>query len=99
MDNNSNTFGQWTRRSEEVLASRFPLHRMCRDGDIENLSLLLVSSQYSVLQEDEFYGWTPAHWAAYFGKVCKSFGQTDEVLVLVLRSDLLVAKQPLVVVE
>lgn len=69
MDCNENHFGQWTRASEDVLRSRYPIHRCCRDGDIENLSLLIVTGQQSLLVEDEFYGWTPAHWAAYFGQV------------------------------
>jgi len=62
-------FGAWSRSSEDALRNRYPLHRACRDGDIEAMSLLLVSGQHNPLFEDEFYGWTPAHWAAYFGKV------------------------------
>lgn len=64
-------FGQWNRNSEDLLKTRYPLHRACRDGDIESLSLFLVSGQSNLLQEDEFYGWTPAHWSAYFGQVIK----------------------------
>ncbi len=62
-------FGYWGVTTEEILKSNFPLHRACRDGDVETLSLLLVEAQHGIYVEDSFYGWTPAHWAAYFGKV------------------------------
>ena len=65
----SYTFGNWGPTSEEILRSQFPLHRACRDGDTEGLSLLLRQAQHGIYEEDSFYGWTPAHWAAYFGKV------------------------------
>ncbi|XP_058468311.1 ankyrin repeat domain-containing protein 10b [Solea solea] len=57
--------------SEEVLSSRFPLHRACRDGDVGALcSLLQCSSNPADLAvEDTFYGWTPIHWASHFGKL------------------------------
>lgn len=56
--------------SEELLTLRFPLHRACRDGDLPALCALLQSSPRSDLAaEDSFYGWTPIHWAAHFGKV------------------------------
>ena len=80
MDNNNEHRQQWSKASEDILQTRYPLHKACREGDIENLALLLVSSaqQHSALVEDEFYGWTPAHWAAYFGKV----GCMCEVLII-----------------
>lgn len=68
-DFNENGFGNWSRASEDVLRHRYPVHRACRDGDIDALSLLIVSGQQNLVQEDEFYGWSPAHWAAYFGQV------------------------------
>ncbi|XP_061579329.1 ankyrin repeat domain-containing protein 10b [Cololabis saira] len=57
--------------SEEVLSSRFPLHRACRDGDVGALSSLLLRccSPAELAVEDSFYGWTPVHWAAHFGKL------------------------------
>ncbi|XP_020649978.3 ankyrin repeat domain-containing protein 10 isoform X1 [Pogona vitticeps] len=56
--------------SEELLALRFPLHRACRDGDLSALCALLQSSPRETLAtEDSFYGWTPIHWAAHFGKL------------------------------
>lgn len=57
--------------SEEVLNSRFPLHRACRDGDVGALCSLLqcTSNPADLTVEDTFYGWTPIHWAAHFGKV------------------------------
>lgn len=57
--------------SEEVLNIRFPLHRACRDGDVGALCSLLqfTTNQADLAVEDSFYGWTPLHWAAHFGKV------------------------------
>ncbi|KAM4558564.1 ankyrin repeat domain-containing protein 10b [Odontesthes bonariensis] len=57
--------------SEEVLNSRFPLHRACRDGDVGALCSLLqcTSNPTDLTVEDTFYGWTPIHWAAHFGKL------------------------------
>ncbi|XP_078258307.1 ankyrin repeat domain-containing protein 10-like isoform X1 [Rhinoraja longicauda] len=56
--------------SEELLSLRFPLHRACRDGDVAALrSLLAASAPADVGLEDNFYGWTPLHWAAHFGKL------------------------------
>ncbi|XP_047225930.1 ankyrin repeat domain-containing protein 10b [Girardinichthys multiradiatus] len=57
--------------SEEVLNSRFPLHRACRDGDVGALCSLLgcTSDPADLTVEDTFYGWTPIHWAAHFGKL------------------------------
>lgn len=60
--------------SEEVLTSRFPLHRACRDGDVGALCSLLqrTSNPADLAVEDTFYGWTPIHWGAHFGKVKQS---------------------------
>lgn len=60
--------------SEEVLSSRFPLHRACRDGDVRELCSLLQPPRApdgaaDLAAEDSFYGWTPIHWAAHFGKL------------------------------
>ncbi|CAL1582113.1 unnamed protein product [Knipowitschia caucasica] len=57
--------------SEEVLTARFPLHRACRDGDMGALLSLLqcTASPAELAVEDSFYGWTPLHWAAHFGKL------------------------------
>uniref|UniRef100_A0A3Q3IX93 Uncharacterized protein n=1 Tax=Monopterus albus TaxID=43700 RepID=A0A3Q3IX93_MONAL len=57
--------------SEEVLNSRFPLHRACRDGDVGALCSLLqsTSNPAGLTVEDTFYGWTPIHWAAHFGQL------------------------------
>lgn len=58
--------------NDEVLNNRFPLHRACRDGDVGTLCSLLqcATNQADLVAEDSFYGWTPIHWAAHFGKVC-----------------------------
>lgn len=59
--------------SEEVLSARFPVHRACRDGDVNALLALLQRAHLSELSvEDSFYGWTPLHWAAHFGTVFKT---------------------------
>ncbi|MCI4378789.1 hypothetical protein PGIGA_G00220180 [Pangasianodon gigas] len=57
--------------SEEVLSARFPLHRACRDGDVLALRSLLHGDAHraELLTEDSFYGWTPIHWAAHFGRL------------------------------
>ncbi|XP_059233952.1 ankyrin repeat domain-containing protein 10 isoform X3 [Mustela nigripes] len=56
--------------SEELLSLRFPLHRACRDGDLGALcSLLQRTPRAQLAAEDSFYGWTPVHWAAHFGKL------------------------------
>ncbi|XP_058132406.1 ankyrin repeat domain-containing protein 10 [Dasypus novemcinctus] len=56
--------------SEELLSLRFPLHRACRDGDLAALCSLLQQTPCAHLAaEDSFYGWTPVHWAAHFGKL------------------------------
>ncbi|XP_052455193.1 ankyrin repeat domain-containing protein 10 [Carassius gibelio] len=57
--------------NDEVLNIRYPLHRACRDGDVGALCSLLQrsSNQAELAAEDSFYGWTPIHWAAHFGKL------------------------------
>lgn len=66
-----NPVTSWAKTSEDILRKQFPLHRSCRDGDVDSLSFLLGrdGGQHGIYVEDIFYGWTPAHWAAYFGKV------------------------------
>lgn len=57
--------------SENTLSKNFPLHRACRDGDVGALMLLLQqeAARSHITVEDTYYGWTPTHWAAYFGKL------------------------------
>ncbi|XP_053400336.1 ankyrin repeat domain-containing protein 10-like isoform X2 [Mercenaria mercenaria] len=61
--------GNWTPASEDYLRRSFPVHRACRDGDIEQLASLLSAGDFDLYEEDDFYGWSPVHWAAYFGKL------------------------------
>jgi len=61
--------GGWSSVSEDMLTRSFPIHRACRDGDIDQLTALLSAGEVDLYIEDDFYGWTPIHWAAYFGKV------------------------------
>ncbi|XP_070553244.1 ankyrin repeat domain-containing protein 10-like isoform X2 [Ptychodera flava] len=66
----SYSFGYWGSESEAILRRSYPVHRACRDGDTQTLALLIANGQHSGMYvEDQFYGWTPAHWAAYFGKL------------------------------
>lgn len=59
----------WNSASEDFLVKNFPVHRACRDGDVEQLTALMSVGNVNLYEEDDFYGWTPIHWAAYFGKV------------------------------
>ncbi|XP_071512240.1 uncharacterized protein [Panulirus ornatus] len=63
--------GSWSVMSENTLSKNFPLHRACRDGDVGALMLLLQqeAARSHITVEDTYYGWTPTHWAAYFGKL------------------------------
>lgn len=67
----SHGLGRWTMSTEDLFQSSFPMHRACRDGDMDSLaSLLKVKNGYlDFYEEDDFYGWTPVHWASYFGKL------------------------------
>ena len=78
---------EWTDAKENIFLRNFPLHYACRDGDSNKLSVILdcITSglpfktefgsviSLNLSSEDPFYGWMPAHWAAYFGKVCVHF--------------------------
>ncbi|KAM3585095.1 uncharacterized protein V6R79_007353 [Siganus canaliculatus] len=57
--------------SDEVFVRRFPIHRACRDGDVQALVSLLqhLSNQTELTAEDSCYGWTPIHWAAHYGQL------------------------------
>lgn len=69
---------QLDEEQEDIFKLKFPLHNVCRDGDSDALSLLLVhKGQHSIYEEDCFYGWTPAHWAAYNGNVCVAYSDVD----------------------
>ena len=65
----SHGLGNWTPRNEALMNNSFPAHRACRDGDIDCLASLLSTDSVDFFEEDDFYGWTPIHWAAYYGKV------------------------------
>nr|XP_002123436.3 ankyrin repeat domain-containing protein 10 isoform X2 [Ciona intestinalis] len=71
MDSHEDTpMGFWGSESESVIARQYPIHKACRDGDAVTLSrAVAVASPDQLVAEDQFYGWTPVHWAAYFGKV------------------------------
>ena len=52
------------------------LHQACRDGDSTALGILINTSIadrlelfHRICECDSYLGWTPAHWAAYHGKV------------------------------
>lgn len=69
--------------NDEVLNNRFPLHRACRDGDVGALCSLLqcATNQADLVAEDSFYGWTPIHWAAHFGKVRSLCSNSNTTLI------------------
>ncbi|XP_050416534.1 ankyrin repeat domain-containing protein 10 isoform X6 [Patella vulgata] len=54
--------------NERTLEVDYPLHKACRDGDQEKVTALLLAGQHDLYEEDGYYGWTPTHWASYFGK-------------------------------
>ncbi|KAK6173936.1 hypothetical protein SNE40_017302 [Patella caerulea] len=55
--------------NERTLEVEYPLHKACRDGDQEKVTALLLAGQHDLYEEDGYYGWTPTHWASYFGKL------------------------------
>ncbi|XP_018007145.1 serine/threonine-protein phosphatase 6 regulatory ankyrin repeat subunit B isoform X4 [Hyalella azteca] len=65
----------WSSEKEMVFSKQFPLHHACRDSNTETLKRLLIQLQHNisncnlVLSEDSEYGWTAAHFAAYFGSL------------------------------
>ncbi|XP_022098928.1 ankyrin repeat domain-containing protein 10-like isoform X2 [Acanthaster planci] len=75
----SPALGFWDKSSEDQLRGRFPVHRACRDGDTAALSVLLAHGEYDLYTEDHFYGWTPAHWSAYYGKLLVTAGVNFDV--------------------
>lgn len=65
----SSALGLWGGESEDIIKRDFPIHRACRDGDVDALRRAWAIASHDQLKaEDKFYGWTPIHWAAYFGK-------------------------------
>lgn len=68
-------FGAWSNEKETSFFQKFPLHHACRDGKSEVLRELLlqlqnnISNSHHLLAEDDYYGWTAAHFAVYFGHV------------------------------
>ncbi|KAK7086460.1 Amyloid protein-binding protein 2 [Halocaridina rubra] len=71
IESKRNNNESWSVMSENHLSEKFPLHRACRDGDVSSLKLFLhqEAARSHIVLEDTYYGWTPTHWAAYFGKV------------------------------
>lgn len=61
-----------SKQNEALLESQYPLHTAIRDGDMERTLSLLKTGRFDLYEEDGFYGWTPVHWAAHFGKVIMS---------------------------
>lgn len=60
----------WFNGHPTHLETLFPVHYAASKGDISTLSSLLKRAEPADLNgEDDFFGWTPTHWAAYFGQV------------------------------
>ena len=49
----------------------YPVHLACRDGDIQSLTKYvgLRQDKSFLVQEDDFYHWTPLHFSSFFGQV------------------------------
>ena len=54
---------------EMAFHCNYPIHRACRDGDVQTVSMALSSDPCLSIAEDCFKHLTPIHWAATFGKV------------------------------
>ncbi|XP_046561820.1 ankyrin repeat domain-containing protein 10-like isoform X4 [Haliotis rubra] len=65
----SNDSSWLSKPNEALLESQYPLHTAIRDGDMERTVSLLKTGRFDLYEEDGFYGWTPVHWAAHFGKL------------------------------
>jgi ankyrin repeat protein len=60
----------WDRGVDEIFCRRYPLHRASRDGDVGFVvQSLMLDGTANLEYFDRFLGWTPAHWAAFFGQV------------------------------
>ena len=74
---NKNMSGSWTDENENRLSQKYPLHKACRDGNVGQLNTLLSQLQQNIQNseilntEEDSYGWTAAHFAAYFGQVTR----------------------------
>ncbi|KAF8789622.1 ankyrin repeat domain-containing protein 10-like [Argiope bruennichi] len=52
---------------EAVFCNNYPVHKNCRDGNVQSVSSILSSQPMLAVSEDSFRNWTPIHWAAYSG--------------------------------
>ncbi|KAG5448414.1 Amyloid protein-binding protein 2 [Clonorchis sinensis] len=53
----------------ELLRRASPIHYFCMTGDIKSMKQLLDNGDDGLLSMDHLHCWTPAHWAANFGRV------------------------------
>lgn len=54
----------------DVFQSNFPLHKACKEGNVSSMyQLLQENNRHGVYEEDSRYGWTPLHWASFFGQI------------------------------
>lgn len=51
-----------------MLSKSFPLHCACMMGDERWLSALLGRGENGVYIEDDINGWTPIHYASFYGQ-------------------------------
>lgn len=54
---------------EMAFHRNYPLHRACKDGDVQTVSMLLGSNPNLAIAEDCYKHLTPIHWATTFGRV------------------------------
>jgi len=45
----------------------YPLHKACKDGDVQTVNMIMNSNKYLSVMEEPFKNWSPIHWAAYCG--------------------------------
>ncbi|PRD27980.1 UNVERIFIED_CONTAM: Ankyrin repeat domain-containing protein 10 [Trichonephila clavipes] len=53
---------------EIEFSNKYPVHKCCRDGEIQIVNSILTSQPALIWSEDPFRNWTPIHWAAYSGQ-------------------------------
>ncbi|GFX68879.1 ankyrin repeat domain-containing protein 10 [Trichonephila clavipes] len=54
---------------EIEFSNKYPVHKCCRDGEIQIVNSILTSQPALIWSEDPFRNWTPIHWAAYSGQL------------------------------
>jgi len=74
---------------EMAFHCNYPIHRACRDGDVQTVSMVLQSNPSLSVTEDCFKHLTPIHWAAAFGKLdcIRQVASINPIVINVQSSD------------